>query len=244
MKPVDDAAREPAGERARQRGRARRGERGAVRGVRPRLGREQERGAELRRRGAGREHGRDAAPSADAAGRDERQVDVGARHEPQQRQQPAVRRFLAVHERRPVAARLHALDARARRRRRRGRLRASSGSVTVTHTSAPAARRPADDLGRRAAERERDDRRPASRAAARAWPPTPSSSKRGSPASGPKRSTCARTASGSAAGAPGDEQVDPERRSRSARAYAAMSSPSASAAAVARRRGTRARPRR
>ena len=107
----------------------------AVLGVRARLGREQERGAELRGRGAGREHGRHRRAVADAAGGDERQADVGGGTSRSSASSPsAVASGRSTNVPRwPPASTPWSTSTSAPASRA---MRASSGSVTVTHTSA------------------------------------------------------------------------------------------------------------
>ena len=109
----------------------------AVRRRRGRLGREHERGAELRRGRAGGQHGGDAAAGGDAAGGDERagrsrRARAGAARAGRCRRAPRRRRSRGGRPpRRPAPP--------ARRRPPRRRRRASAGVVTVTQTAQPAA---------------------------------------------------------------------------------------------------------
>jgi hypothetical protein len=155
---VDDAASGASRERPRQRGQCVRArDRVAVGERRRRLGTEHERRAELRGRGACREHRGDSAASRDATGRHEgHRVADGCADELQQDKQPEVARR-AVVEAAAVSPGLDALndhcvgaDRMCRPCLVRRRRRHPDGRACVVE--------PLDILRRRAAERERDDR--------------------------------------------------------------------------------------
>jgi hypothetical protein len=89
---IADAPREPSGEGSGQLGRRVARDRGAMRGGRPGLGAQHERGADLHGACACGERGEQSCTGRDAAGRDQRDLD-GAGQQLKQRKQ-AVRRFV------------------------------------------------------------------------------------------------------------------------------------------------------
>ena len=152
---VDDAARRlPLNARVRPWGRSRRSAR-AVRGRGAGFRCQHQGAADLRRRGAGAEHGGDGGAVDDPAGGDERESTARSEQR-QQGKQPVFLGLRAIGEepRCPPASNPCATSASAPAA---CACAASSGLVTVTHTSAPApCRRATGRVG--AAERERHDR--------------------------------------------------------------------------------------